>query len=390
MKKIIFAILIVISFGVLIYINKDIVIKNKNYEINDIDKLMEEMTIDEKIAQMLVLYYNSDVADEELINTIKEINPGGFIIMKENITTFDKTRKFISDIKENSKIMPIISIDEEGGLVQRLQYISDIEINDIPTMSDLGNTDDETIACEIGKVIAEELKTIGINVDFAPVLDLNLNSENEIISTRSFGSDPILVSKMAVNLAKCMEENDVIPVYKHFPGHGDTSTDSHIDLPIINKSYEDLLSSDLIPFKNAIDNDAKIIMIGHLALPNIIGDNTPSTLSKSIVTDILKEDLGYNGLVITDALNMGALTDSYTDEEIYVNAINAGVDLLLMPNGSKNAIKYIKNNISEERINESVRNILEFKFKYLKDYELLDKSYLTSEEHKKIISKVNK
>jgi beta-N-acetylhexosaminidase len=193
---------------------------------------------------------------------------------------------------------------------------------------------------------------------------------------------------MAISLAKGLEDNNVIATYKHFPGHGDTDVDSHIDLPVSNKTLQELENEELIPFKSAIENNAKIIMIGHIALPEITGDDTPASLSKVIITDILKNQMGYKGLVITDALNMSALTKNYSYEEIYIKAIDAGVDLLLMPNSSKEAVEYIKNSVSEERIDESVRKILTFKYTYLTGVNNLDITYLGGEEHKQIIDQI--
>ena len=192
---------------------------------------------------------------------------------------------------------------------------------------------------------------------------------------------------MCVSLGKGLEDNGIIATYKHFPGHGDTTTDSHTSLPIINKSYEELLNNELIPFKKAIENDAKIIMVGHIAFPDLTNDNIPASLSKKIITNLLKNDLGYDGLVITDALNMGALINNYSDEDIYVKAVEAGVDILLMPSDAKKAIEVIKDNISVERIDESVKKILIFKYTYLKD-NILDESYLNNKEHQEIISKI--
>ena len=367
------------------------VIENKKENKKDkkediVTKTMKNMTLEEKIGQMLILFYNSDEVDDNLKETIKNYAPGGFILMKENITTFDKTKKFVSDIKDNSKIIPIISIDQEGGNVQRLNDLTDIKPTYIPYMYDVGVTNDEELTEDVGRVMAEELRTIMVNVDFAPSSDIYSNPNNTVIGKRSFGNNPDIVSKMSLSLAKGLEKNKVIPVYKHFPGHGDTNEDSHLSLPIVNKSLEELLNFELIPFKNAIDNGAKIIMIGHIATPKITGDNTPATLSKKMI-DVLKEDLNYKGLIVTDALNMGALTNEYTNEEIYTKAIEAGCDLLLMPSSSKEAIDTIKNNISEERINESVKKILKFKFDNLED-NALDSSYLASEEHREVISKI--
>lgn len=346
-----------------------------------IEKQLKEMTIEEKIGQMLIVEYNSNYVDEDLKTILNSTPPGGFILMQENITTFDDTRKLVSDLNENSKYPLIISIDEEGGNVQRLNNLTDANPTYIPFMYNLnGNREKAYIT---GKVIAEEVRTIGVNVDFAPVIDIYSNPNNKVIGKRSFGSDPNVVGEMGIFLSKGLEDNNVIATYKHFPGHGDTDVDSHKSLPIINKSIEDLQKTEFIPFKKAIESNAKIIMVGHIALPQITGSNEPSSLSKTVI-DILKKDLGYKGIVITDALNMGALTNTYSNEEIYIKAIEAGNDLLLIPNDGIDTINIIKDKISEERIDESVRKILKFKEKYLKN-ELLDKSYLGSEEHKQLV-----
>ena len=372
--------------------NKIETIKNNNKEsdpiLTKVNKLMDKMSIEEKIAQMLVVYYAKDTVDDNLKKSIKSTPFGGFILTRDNITTYDKTLKFVKDLQNNSSIPMIISIDEEGGNVQRLEYINDKKVTHIPYMYELGKTNDISLAYDTAKVMAEELRTIGVNVTYAPVLDVYSNPNNPVIGKRSFSENTNIVSNMALSFSKGLEENKVISTFKHFPGHGDTDTDSHISLPIINKTYEELKETELIPFQKAIDSGAKIIMIGHIALPKIVGDNTPSSLSKKIVTNILKKDMHYDGLVITDALNMGALTNNYTDEEIYIKTIEAGVDLLLMPNGSKKAIEIIKKKVSEDRINESVRKILLFKYNYLNDTNYLDENYLGSSEHQNIINKI--
>lgn len=353
-----------------------------------VDKQMSTMSLDEKIAQMLVIYYLSPTVDDDLLNVIKTYSPGGFILMLDNYSTFDETKKFIDTLNENSKIPMIISTDEEGGLVQRLKALTDVEVTDIPPMYDVGKTGDISKAKEVAKVLAEELRTLGINVTYAPDADIWTNSDNTVIGDRAFGNDPKTVSNMAIAFNQALEENGIMGCFKHFPGHGDTLADSHYSLPVVNKTYDDIKSLELIPFQNVIENGAKMIMIGHIALPNITGDDTPASLSKKIITDILKNDLNYKGLIITDALNMGALTENYTDEEIVTKAVSAGADLLLMPNGTAKTIEYIKNNISEDRINESVKKILIYKYTYLKDYKYLDKTTLGSDEHKSIVNKI--
>lgn len=362
----------------------------ENAIINEkVEQTLNEMTLEEKIAQMLVVFYVSDTADDTLLSVIRDIKPGGFILTADNITTYEKTRSFVQALQENSEIPMIISMDQEGGTVQRLLCLEDIKPTKIPDMLSVGNTKNTLLAYDIGKVMAEELRTIGVNVAYAPVVDVLPKKGKSFIGSRAFGNNPQQVAIMATATAKGFEENGVVATYKHFPGHGDTATDSHTELPILQKTKEQLYANELIPYQSAIKNGANIIMIGHIALPKVTGDNTPASLSEIIITDLLKTEMGFDGLVITDALNMGALTNQYTKEEIYIKSVEAGADILLMPDNTVAAIETIKNNISEERINESVRKILKFKFTNLENELILDKSYLGSEEHKKIVSQVN-
>lgn len=374
---------------------------NSNTNYNSIEKkvsdTLENMTLEEKIGQMMIVYYTSSAMDNTLKSALTDVKPGGFILFKDNITTYENTLKFIKDIKSTSDIPMFISIDQEGGNVQRLLALSDKKVSNIPYMSYVGETNDIKLTEEVGKIIAEELRVFGINMDFAPVIDVYSNKDNTVIGKRAFGSDSKLVSRMGIALAKGLLDNGVIPVYKHFPGHGNTAVDSHSALPIVDKTKEELLKLDLVPFKDAIESGAEVIMIGHLAVPKITNDNIPASLSKTLITDFLKGEMGYNGLVITDALNMGALTNYYSQEEIYVKAIEAGVDLLLMPSSSRKALATIKEAveegiITEEQINESVRKILTLKYKYIEeDYNnYLPESTLNSNEHQEILNKIGK
>ena len=368
-------------------------------ELSEIDKKVEEqlnkMSLEEKIGQMIIVFYSSDHMDSTLKSALTEVQPGGFILFKDNITTYDKTLKLIKEIKELVNIPMFMSIDEEGGAIQRLYYLKDKEITDIPDMYEVGRKNDLSLTYEVGKVIAEELRVFGINMDFAPVIDVFSNPLNTVIGKRSFGDTPSLVSKNGYELAKGLEDNGVIAVYKHFPGHGNTSVDSHENLPIVDKTKEELMSFDLIPFIDAINNNAKVIMIGHLAVPNITKDNTPASLSKTLVTDFLKKELKFDGLVVTDALNMKALTKYYSDNEICGKAVYAGVDILLMPSSSRKCLKSVldeikSGRIDEKRIDESVRKILKLKYEKIeKDYNnYLDDSYLNSVEHNNVIDKI--
>jgi len=369
----------------------------KEEKIMTIDDKVEEtlksMTLDEKIGQMIMIFYNAQEMDNTLKSAIEEVNPGGFILFGNNITTYEKTLKLVKDIKNLSKIPMFIGIDEEGGNVQRLLQLKDYDITDIPYMSKVGEKNDLELTYNVGKVLAEELRVFGINMDFAPVIDVLTNKNNKVIGKRAFGNSPELVSKNGQKLADGLMDNGIIPVFKHFPGHGNTSVDSHSDLPVVEKTKEELLESDLIPFIDAINNDAKVIMVGHLAVPSITNDNTPASLSKELITNFLKKELNYNGLVVTDALNMGALTNYYSEDEICGEAVKAGVDVLLMPNGSRKCLTSVKNEIkngdvTENMIDESVRKILKLKYENIIDNydEYLSVDYLGSEEHKNIVN----
>lgn len=364
-------------------------------EKNEVDSMLENMTLEEKIGQMLIVYYNSSKMDDTLKKSLLTVKPGGFILFGENITTYNDTLNFIKEIKSTSDIPMFISIDQEGGNVQRLLSLKDKEVSNIPYMYYVGLKDDESLAYDVGKVVGEELRVFGINMDFAPDIDVYTNEENTVIGKRSFGNDASLVSRLGTSFARGLESTGVIAVYKHFPGHGNTSVDSHYSLPVVEKSKKELLSLELVPFREAIKNNASAIMVGHIAVPSITGDNTPSTLSKEITTNLLKGELGFNGLVITDALNMGALTSNYTKEEIYVRSILAGCDILLMPGPSKDAVAYIKKAVQSGRISidvidESVRKILTLKYEKINDSynDYLDSSYLNSEEHEKVLDKI--
>ena len=355
--------------------------------LNDLNNL----TLEEKIAQMLIISFDETSFTDRLKEELETNKVGGVIIFKENITNYEDTLNLIQNTEKTADIPMFIATDQEGGKVQRFQDILGVNMTNIPSMWELGKTNNPTLAYDVGKVIAEELAAFHINMNFAPVLDIVADENSQFIGSRSFGSNAAIVTKMANALAQGLVDNDVIPVFKHFPGHGSTITDSHYELPVIEKSLDELSEEELIPFINAIDAGADVIMIGHLATPNITLNSTPASLSKEIVTDLLKQKLGYDGLVITDALNMKAITNYYTEQEIYEMAINAGVDILLMPNSSTSAINLIKDSIDKgtitiEQINNSVSKILELKYKLNNNYP--SKDIIGNAEHKEIIAKI--
>ena len=344
-----------------------------------IEEQLAEMTLDEKIAQLLIIQPNSDVLAHPY---------GGVILMEPNYSTLAGTQSLVKSLQSQSELPLIVSTDQEGGNVQRLQKITDRRATNVPEMFQLGLAGDPGLTYDIGRVLAEELRVVGVNVTYAPVLDVYSNPQNRVIGRRSFSPDPQVVADMGVKLGQGLLDNGVVPTYKHFPGHGDTAIDSHVSLPIIPKGYYELDATEFVPFKAAIAGGAQIIMVGHIALPKITGDNTPATLSHQITTGILRNKLGYEGLIVTDGLDMGALANNYPEKDIYWRAVEAGADLLLLPRNPELAIETIREKVSEERIDESVRRILRFKYQYLENYEPLDDSYFGSAEHAEVVKRV--
>lgn len=375
------------TFGVLAYFaptilrtSKPIELKPNEPEIDEAKLLLDAMTLDEKVAQLLIVQPNGLNADAEK-QRLATAPYGGYILLCNNFGKLADTRNFIQELQKTAKTPLIISVDQEGGSVQRIRCISDQKATNIPYMFNVGKTGDINYAKTIGRIMAEEQRVLGINMDFAPDADVYSNPNNKVIGYRSFSSNPETVSNMSLALAQGLEQNGVAAVYKHFPGHGNTATDSHVSLPIIRRSRAQLDEVELTPFKNAVKNGAQAIMVGHIALPNITGDNTPASLSYKITTELLRNELGFDGLIVTDGLNMGALTRNYADADIYYRAIEAGADLLVLPRNPDLAISSIKEHISEARIDESVYRILKFKLKNLPNYQYLDSSYFGSADH---------
>ena len=233
-------------------------------------------------------------------------------------------------------------------------------------MREVGATMDFSTALAIGMEMGSYLSQLGFNVDFAPVADVLTNPENTVVRDRSFGSDPDLVAVYANAIVDGLHEYGVAATMKHFPGHGSTTEDSHAGYACSWQTEDELFSCDLIPFQAGIDHNVDLIMAGHISLPNVTGDMLPASLSGTVITTLLREKMHYDGVVITDALNMGAITDHYNSAEAAVLAIQAGCDLLLMPadwraarDGLRKAVE--EGVITEERIDESVRRIIELK-----------------------------
>lgn len=335
------------------------------------DPLVERvatMTLDEKVGQLILAGFNGLSLTDEAKELINGYQVGGFILFAHNLENPKHSVELLNDLKrENQKndIPLFLGIDQEGGRVTRLPGLSGY-----PTNAKIGATNDEDYAFEYGALLGEQVKAFGFQFNFAPVLDVNSNPNNPVIGDRSYGADPELVSRMGVATIEGMQSKGVIPAVKHFPGHGDTSVDSHESMPTVNKTLAELEEMELIPFREAIDAGVDVVMTSHIALPEL-GTNVPATMSQEVITDLLREDLGFNGVVITDDLTMGAIA-SYGVAESANEAIKAGVDIVLVAFGHDQIIETFNRlkksvetgELTEARLDESVMRILRLKEKF--------------------------
>lgn len=341
--------------------------------------MLDEMSLRQKVGQLFIVRPESLNLTGEMGNpktggyteltagmkdALTQYPVGGVVMFSRNIDTPAQITKFNADLQSASDIPMLICVDEEGGLVSRLAGNSAFSLTAYKSVASVGAGGDPTRALDMGRTIGAYLKTYGFNTDFAPVADVNTNPNNPVIGTRAFSSDPEIAAKMAAAMAEGLRENGIIPTFKHFPGHGDTAEDSHYGLAISNKTEEALAACEWLPFEAAGSGD--LVMVGHIALPKVTGNNTPATMSREIVTGILKEKLGFEGLVITDSLVMEALTKQYTTGEIALGALQAGCDLLLIPEDLPKAFNAVleaveSGDFTEAHLDATVERILRFK-----------------------------
>lgn len=335
------------------------------------DDLLAGMTLDQKIGQMVIAGLEGTSLREADRALIRDYGVGGVIFYADNTRSAAQTRQFTAEVRaanpRGDKLPLFISVDQEGGRVARLKGV-----DKVPTAAAIGAKNDPAYARSIGEQLGEQLSSQGFNLDYAPVLDVNSNPDNPVIGDRSFGSDANQVSKIALPVMEGLESKQIIPVVKHFPGHGDTSVDSHIALPVVNKSLAQLEKLELIPFKKAIADGADVIMIAHILLPKL-DEKYPSSMSKAVITDLLRGKLGFEGVVMTDDMTMGAIAENYGLGDAAVRSVQAGSDIVLVAHGADDAIETIQaikkavksGQISQQRIDESAARILALKQKYL-------------------------
>ncbi len=344
----------------------------ENTEINkpvadSISEQIKSMSITEKIGQLVMAGIDGYENDEHSMELIEKYKVGGFILLGQNIKDTKQTLNLINSLKSSNaanKIPLFFGIDEEGGRVSRMPK----EFAKLPTSKVIGEKNNSDISYNIGSILGEEVKAFGINMNFAPVLDVNSNPKNPVIGDRAFGDNVEIVSKLGIETMKGIQAQNVISGIKHFPGHGDTSVDSHVGLPVVNNDLNRLKSLELIPFSKAIESGAEVVMVAHILLPKIDKDN-PASFSKVIITDVLRNYLKYDGVVITDDMTMGAVVKNYDIGKAAVKSLNAGSDIILVCHDFEKETAVL-NSItkavedSEESINEKVYRVLKLKQKY--------------------------
>lgn len=335
---------------------------------------MREMTLSEKVGQLFILpLYDrrteryDRTASPQALQIIHEYHPGGIILFGGNIDTIDQTRRLVSDVQKASEIPLFVAVDEEGGTVSRLTASGHMHAVHMPAEAVVGSTNDPHLAYLEGRFVGRELLSLGINMDLAPVADVLTNPANKVIGTRAYGSDPHLAAKMTAAMVRGLQSVGVSSVIKHFPGHGDTVRDSHVGPAVVHHTLSRLRRVEFLPFEAGIAAGADGVMVGHLLLPEILKDKQiPSSFSPFVVGQLLRREMGFRKLIITDALNMGAIVKFWPSGAAALDAFQAGVDMLLMPADPRAAFEAIlaavhSGEITKRRLDDRVRTILTVK-----------------------------
>lgn len=371
-------------------------VSSNNKEVKAIDstskakEIVSNMNLEEKLGQMIMPDFriwqeegsNNQVdlikVNDEIAEIIDKYDLGGVILFAENVKGAIQTTTLIHDLQEiaindeDGNLPLFITLDQEGGIVTRLG-----EGTNLPGNMALGATRNEKSSYNAGYVIGRELNSLGVNVNFGPVLDTNNNPQNPVIGVRSISSNPELVGNLGKNIARGIQDQGVAATAKHFPGHGDTATDSHYGLPVVDKPIEELRQTELKPFKIAIENGIDMVMTAHIQFPKIEKDTIiskkdgsqigiPATLSDDIITGILRKEMAYDGVIITDAMNMKAISEHFGELELTKMAINAGVDIILMPT-------ILRSNDDVKKLDHIINGVLEsVKNGEIKEEEIID------------------
>jgi len=342
---------------------------------NRVQTLLSSMSMDEKIGQLFLISVRNSYngtrmlsADDYMKKIVETYKPGGIILFTINFDNPLQTRDLIRGTQALSEIPLFVAVDEEGGVVARLGNSERMSVTKLPPAAVIGRTGDEEYARLATEVISRELKAYGFNMNMAPVADVNTNRSNPVIGNRTYSGNPGEAGKMVARVVRTMGDEQMISVLKHFPGHGDTSSDTHKGDVVILHDLERLETVEFVPFRMGIEAGADAVMTAHIKMPEVTEEDVPATMSSRLLEGILREELGFEGLIITDAMDMGAIKNYWSAGEAAVKAIKAGVDIILIPASLGEAVegiqKALKDGIlTEQRIDESVRRILRVKLK---------------------------
>ena len=350
-----------------------------------VENRLAQMTLREKVGMMFFIrpealdtaaYYNSA---QDLVNiSMQEVNDrmretaqnypmGGIILFGHNIKDEPQLRQFIQDLRALNG-HPLLGVDEEGGRVARIARNPNFHVPKFPSMASVAASGRSSDVGNAANTIGKYLKDFGFDIDFAPVADVNTNPQNIVIGDRAFADNPQEASPMVKSYLKGLQKAGIIGCLKHFPGHGDTQADTHFGYAMSRKKWEEIRDCEMVPFRAGIRAGAQMIMTAHVSLPNVTGSNVPCTLSPLIMKDKLRDEMKYNGVIITDAMEMGAIIRQYSVEDASVMAIKAGVDMLLCVREYPQVFETVmaavqRGEIPEKRIDESVRRILRLRQK---------------------------
>lgn len=335
-------------------------------------KLLSQMTTEEKIWQLFFVRPEqitgveaATVAGEMTEKALAEMPVGGIIYFARNIEDTEQLSKLLQGTQGFSKTPLFLGVDEEGGVVSRLGKAESVDITHLDAMSVYGAAGDSQKLYDDYLALAKSMRALGFTLDFAPVCDVP-DGEDSTIFSRAFSTDPAICAEFAAKAAAALQDGGVAACMKHFPGYGAAAQDDHLGTVAIPRTEQELSEKDLLPFTAGIEAGAHFVMVSHLVCPNVTGDDTPSDLSFGIVTELLRNKLGFSGVIITDAQDMGSITGSYSAAEAAVKALQAGCDMILTPNGLRDAYDGVlaavqSGELTEQRIEESVLRILDAK-----------------------------
>lgn len=344
--------------------------------------ILSQMTLEEKVAQMFFVTpeqltgeENITAAGDEIKAALDRYPVGGVVFFAKNLQTPDQTRSMLQSMQDyvlHTQSLPIfMGVDEEGGRVLRVGSNSAFGVEKIKAMGVLAGQQDPKVIYNAASIIGGYLYDLGFNVNFAPDADVITNNVNQVIGDRSFGSDPNVVAEMAWAYSEGLYEHGILACYKHFPGHGGTVEDSHNGYAYTYKTLDELREVELVPFWSGCEKGVDFIMVSHVSAPNVTGRDIPATLSRELVTDLLRNEMSYQGIIITDSMNMGAVSEHYSPQDAAVMAVGAGCDMLLMSDFFETSYHAVldavmEGKISEEDIDASVSRIIEAKLQLMK------------------------